>query len=495
MDAAERMSVVIFALLQINLFRLSLLQIHDQVLENTPFLAIKQLFNVILFAPHLISSKFIPVACQHLGFLSDLQGQTATDFYISFVSSLLSKYPLNPFSNYLRGCMQMQIQHHEQTIYTQISLPISANRLVILLKSGLENNNTPLALQKRFSRLIRQALTYDNSSLTLLNSPDVIPLQLQWCPDVINSPETEFLIQNISPTLFIEQLFSIVANQTISKRMFYLYGIIVSINQIQLLLFYTNDIKSWVFYDGSSFQVIGYIWKDVLYFLQINCCRPDLLLYAHPAAGLLDAAPLQKGLPEISHTKYNPVLNEMAVPILKELLDLREMRNSGSDSGSVSLIRDTVKEVELQCVGGSPIKIVLSDAASIDNLNTVGNLGSLDKLDLISINSNYESSLHKSVNNREMEHSVGKSTPTLSRSGTTSPFRTETRASYHPLFTSLVVLWSIDVFRESLLNQEMRVKTPNFLPLVIRVKEIFSASDHSTALTPALPLFQVSAKS
>ena len=495
MDAAERMSVVIFSLLQINHFRLSLLQIHDQVLETTPFLAIKQLFNVILFAPHLISSKFIPIACQYLGFLSDLRGKTATDFYISFMSNLLTKYPLNPFSNYLRNSMQMQIQHQEQTIYTQIALPISANRLVILLKSSLENNHTPLGFQKRFSRLIKQSLTYDNSSLTLLNTPDIIPLQLQWSPDVINSPETEFLVQNISPTLFINHLFSVVANQTIAKRILYLYGIIVSINQIQLLLFYTNDIKSWVFYDGSSFQVIGYIWKDVLYFLQINCCRPDLLLYSNPAASLLDATPIQRGLPEISHTKCNPSLNEMAVPILKELLDSNEINNSASNSERMSLVQDTVKEVELQCVAGSPIKIVLSNAVSIDNLNSVGNLGSLDKLDLISRNLNYESSLQRRVNSREIDHDAEKSTPALSRPGSsTSPFRTETRASYHPLFTSLLVLWSIDIFRETLLGLEMRVKTPNFVPLVIRIKEMFYASDHSTALTPVLPLFQVSVK-
>ena len=242
--------------------------------------------------------------------------------------------------------------------------------------------------------------------------------------------------------------------------------------------------------------MIGYIWKDVLYFLQTNCCRPDLLLYTNPAASLIDAIPLQRGLPEIAHTKCNTSLNEIAVPILKELLDLKEASNSASNRGRTSLVHDTVKEVELQCVAGSPIKIVLSNAASIDNLNTVGNLGSWDKLDLISINSNYESSLQRRVNSRETDHSIRKSTPVLSRPGsTTSPFRIETRASYHPLFTSLVVLWSIDIFRESLLKQELRLKTPDSLPLIIRVKEIFSASDHSAALTPVLPLFQVSCKS
>ncbi|KAI6652149.1 inactive ubiquitin carboxyl-terminal hydrolase 53 [Oopsacas minuta] len=491
MDYAERLSVVVFSLLQINLFRLSLLQIHDDILENTPYLALKQLFHVIIFAPHLISSKFIPIACHHFGFLFNLNGQTSTDLYISFLSHVLSSYPMNPFSNYLRNSMMIQLQHEARTIYTQISLPISANRMVVLLKSSLENARSPLSFDKLFSSLIRQALTCDNTNVTLLNSPDIIPIQMQWNPDVINSTETEYLIEHISPTLLFKHLFPVVANRTVSNRIYYLYGMIVSINQIQLILFYTNDIKSWIFYDGANFQVIGYIWQDVLYFLQSNHCRPDLLIYTNPAANLLDATDLQRGLPEISHTKCNNHLNEIAVPILKELLDRNQLENPKSPSSQKSLVQDTVKEVELQCVAGSPIKIVLPNSASIDNLSKLVNLGSLDKLDIISLSSNYESSLQRRVDNCEENGGFRKLIPASSRPcSSTSPFRIETRASYHPFFTSLVVLWSIDLFRETLLHQEMILKTPDFLPLIIRIKEVFAACNHSNELTPMLPLFQ-----
>lgn len=492
MEHAERLSIVIFSLLQINLFRLSLLQIHDDILENTPYLALKQLFHVVIFAPHLISSKFIPIACQHFGFLSNVRGQTSTDLYISFLSSIISNYPMNPFSSYLRNSMMMQIQHQERTIYTQMSLPVSANRMVILLKSHLVNTHSPLSFDKLFSSLVRQALTCDNTGLTLLNSPDIIPIHFQWDPNVMNSPETEYLVDNISPVILFSHLFPIVANQTISQRILYLYGMIVSINQIQLILYFTNDIKSWILYDGSSFQVIGYIWQDVLYFLQSNHCRPDLLFYTNPAANLLDASPLQRGLPEISHTKCNNRLNEIAVPILKELLDQNQLNNSKSTSCHESFIQDTVKEVEMQGVLGSPIKIVLSNAGSLDNLDAMVNLGSLDKLDIISLGSNYESSLQRRVNKYENNDRLSKPTAVLSRpTSSTSPFRREARASYHPFFTSLVVLWSIDLFRETLLRLEMILKTPDYIPLIIRIKEVFTACDHSVELTPVLPLFQV----
>ena len=178
---------------------------------------------------------------------------------------------------------------------TQMVFEVSARDLIQKIKDL--NTSTPshqagsIRVMRLFAQAARSILELPGSSenrhISLVNSPDVISFSLRWDQTPDRDEAADFY-ERISPAVQPRDLFHRTREPLLSRRVYYLLGIITESPNYRETWVYNQEICSWTHYSGRthSVTVLGPQLSSVW-----HCCRaststhtPIFLLYSNPAS-------------------------------------------------------------------------------------------------------------------------------------------------------------------------------------------------------------------